>query len=88
MYIKQEKNIAWRVIEGKAYLVNTKTSYLHSLDEVGTSAWRHISGGTEFEKLLDKLAGEFEVKRTILHKDITEFIEELETKGLIEVCGG
>lgn len=85
MLIKQSKNLAWRIIDGKTYIVNAKTSYLHSLDEVGTVIWRLIFKKAEFEELLNKLLAEYDADKNILRSDLIEFIEELRIKGLIEV---
>jgi len=89
VHIKQAKNIAWRIIEGNAYIVNTQASCLHSLDETGTAVWRGIAGrNIEFEKLLDKIHGEFEVDKETLRADLVEFVGELKDKGLVEVLDG
>jgi len=40
--IVKASHLAARVIEGRAFIINTKTSTLHELDEVGTFIWKLI----------------------------------------------
>ena len=40
--IVKTNHLAARVIEGKAFIINTKSSTLHELDETGTFIWKLI----------------------------------------------
>ncbi|MDI6642251.1 MAG: PqqD family protein [Elusimicrobiota bacterium] len=83
MRIAHSKNIAYRVIGGKAFIVDTKNSYLHSLNELGTEIWKLLSKPIEFEDLINNLLNEYDVDRNTLQADLTEFIEELKKKNLL-----
>ncbi|OGS23081.1 MAG: hypothetical protein A2252_08145 [Elusimicrobia bacterium RIFOXYA2_FULL_39_19] len=85
MLISHSKNIAWRVIDGKAYIVNTGTSCLHSLDEVGAFIWQKLHKKCSAAKLVDLLLKEYDVEKTVAADDVTGFISELKEKGLIEI---
>ena len=41
-YFIKTENLASRVIEGQAFIINTKTSMLHELDATGTFIWNLI----------------------------------------------
>lgn len=80
--VKKAGHLAWRTIEGKAYIVNTRTSTLHELDEVGSFIWVRIDSSPE--RIVDELLGEYDVTRAEAQKDLDEFLDALAEKGLIE----
>ncbi|MFN3966405.1 MAG: PqqD family protein [Endomicrobiia bacterium] len=80
-----EKNIAWRIIDGTACIVTVKDSRLHILNEIGTRIWQVIEKGIEFEDLIEKILQEYEVGPEKLKQDIKEFLDELNSKGLIKI---
>ncbi len=77
-------NIAWRVIEGQAFIINTKTSTLHELDETGTFIWKLIEKGSSIEETAKELSERFDVSTGQAVKDIRDFITELEKKGILK----
>ena len=76
-------DIAWRVIEGQAFIINTKTSTLHELDETGTFIWKLIEKGASAEGAAAELAANFNVTLDTASKDTEEFLSELEKKGIL-----
>ncbi|MEW6041043.1 MAG: PqqD family protein [Elusimicrobiota bacterium] len=82
--LSPDKKLAWRIIEGKAYILNPEKSELHCLNGVATSAWEYISKGLEFEELCEKIYQEYDVKREVLVRDLTELLQELRKKSLIK----
>jgi hypothetical protein len=40
--IVKSPHLAWRIVSGQAFVINTKTSMLHELDEVATFIWKAI----------------------------------------------
>ena len=82
--IVKTNNIAARVIEGKAFIINTKTSMLHELDDIGTFIWKHIEKKHSLEEIVNSLTTEFEVTVNQAECDLEEFLSELNKKGLIE----
>jgi len=76
-------NIACRIIEGQAFIINTKTSTLHELDETATFIWRLVEKGRGHEDIARSLSEEFDVSREQASKDTADFLRELEKKGIL-----
>jgi hypothetical protein len=75
--------IAWRVIEGQAFIINTKESTLHELDETGTLLWKVIEKGGSVEEAARELCGRYEVSMERALSDAREFVSALEKKGIL-----
>jgi len=85
MLIEKNKNLAFRKIEGKLYIIDPKKSYLHCLDEIGTKIWELISKKISYVKLLNKLISIYDIDELTLKKDLSEFLMELKNKNLINI---
>ncbi|MCB4790943.1 MAG: PqqD family protein [Elusimicrobia bacterium] len=84
MVIKISPHIAYRTIENKAYIINTQTSTLHELDEIGTFLWELLCKAGSAEILSRKLFDTYDiVSYEQAQKDVADFIDELSSKGLI-----
>lgn len=83
--ITKTNNTASRVIEGKAFIINTKTSTLHELDETGTFIWKQIEKKRNSEEIISSLTAEFEVTGKQAEADLNEFLDELNKKGVIDI---
>lgn len=83
MSIIKAGDLAARVIEGQAFIINTKTSVLHELDETGTFIWKLIERKKSRQDIVSALVSEFEVSEQQAGLDLDEFLNELEQKGLI-----
>lgn len=77
-------NVACRIIEGQAFIVNTQTSTLHELDETGTFIWKLIEKGKNIDEVAEALSESFDVTRQNAGKDAEEFISELKKKGILQ----
>jgi myo-inositol-1-phosphate synthase len=85
MEIKKTKHIAYRTIKGQAYIINTKTSTLHELDETGTFLWELIDKCRSQEILTKKLFDNYAVDSLEqAETDVKSFIYDLLRKGLVE----
>jgi hypothetical protein len=78
------KDIAHRIIEGQAYIINSKTSTLHELDETGTFIWKLLEKGKAPREIAESLAANYDVSAEQALKDTKEFLSELEAKGVLE----
>ncbi len=80
---RQNPDIAARVIEGTAYLMDPTAGELHSLSEVGTRIYDLLDGQRTVAAIVDQLESEYEADRGTLESDALAFLEELESKGLV-----
>jgi Coenzyme PQQ synthesis protein D (PqqD) len=82
--IIKTNHLAARIIEGKAFIINTKNSTLHELDETGTFIWKLIEKKKSLEEMTSLITSEFDVTSTQAENDLHEFLEALKQKGIIE----
>lgn len=81
----KQKKLAYRVIEGEAFIVDAVNETLHNLNETGTRIWQLLEKGKTFDEIVEIICNEFEVSRKEVEKDIKDFLKELEAKKLIEI---
>ena len=81
--LEHSKISAWRIIEGRAFVINTKDSTLHELDGTGTFIWKTLEKGAGIPSIVNKLCVEYDVTREAAQKDVSEFVAALIKKGLI-----
>lgn len=84
MKYKINPKLAFRKISNEFFIVDTESSYLHRLNEVGSLIWECLVCGMEEKKIIDKIVEEFEVDYNTAKRDFESFIEELKEKKLVE----
>lgn len=81
---KRDRDIAWRVVEEEALIVNPKDSLIYPLNKVATRIWELADGGKTVAEIIHEIKNEFDgIPQTIEH-DVTDFIGNLIDKGLLE----
>lgn len=81
-FIKLE-HLAYRTIDGKAYIVNSKDSMLHELNGAGTFIWSLLDAPRSENEITSELTEEFAVSEREARKDAAEFLAILKSKKLI-----
>lgn len=83
----------WRICErvhtaqdDESLLLLSPDGTYFGLDSIGAAVWRGIQTG-RLGQTLDELAARYGVARSILERDISTLLEELEQAGLIERAG-
>lgn len=84
MKYKIKPNLAYRKIFGEIYIVDSKNSYLHKINEVGSFIFEKIKEGLKEEEIVHKLIKVYDVDIETARKDFKDFCDELISKGLIE----
>ncbi len=83
--ISVPKHVLVRVFQNESVLLNLDSEYYHGLDDVGTHMWQVVTQSKTLQDAYDLLLSEFEVDAATLKKDLTDFIERLVQRGLLEV---
>lgn len=78
----QNKDVAWREVDGKAVLVNPTTAETKVLNAVGTLTWRLLEEPRTLDELAAAIETEFRVSRHKARLDADEFLQLLLSKGL------
>jgi hypothetical protein len=83
--ISVPKHVLVRVFQNESVLLNLESEYYHGLDDVGTQMWQAVTQSKTLQEAYDLLLSQYEVDAATLKKDLTDFIERLVQRGLLEV---
>lgn len=75
--------IAWRVIDEEAVVVNPRSGIAYPFNPVATRCWELADGSRSIEKIIETIAKEFEAPKSQIAADVGMFFDELEIKGLV-----
>jgi hypothetical protein len=72
--------------DGSAVLLHLQTKYYFSLNETGSFLWKLIEreAGATQEEMIEELCAEFDVSAERAHNDVSDFIADLKTQGLVK----
>jgi hypothetical protein len=79
------ENIMFRELEGESVILDLDSESYFGLDLVGTRIWQLLVDGDSIQAAYDLLLEEFDVDAATLRADLEELLDELATKGLIEI---
>ena len=65
-------------------LLDMQTGDYLGLDPVASSIWGHLQTPQTVSSLLSKLMQEFDVEEAVCHSDTLEFLERIDSLGLIQ----
>ncbi|MEK6645834.1 MAG: PqqD family protein [Candidatus Firestonebacteria bacterium] len=83
--IGQHKNAIGRIIEGNAFIVLPEKNVLCKIDETGTFIWQQLNIPKTIEELKMAVCENFVVDEKTAYKDLTDFIELLLDKEILEI---
>jgi Coenzyme PQQ synthesis protein D (PqqD) len=78
-------NVIFERLEGEAVLLQLEGGIYYKLNGSGSRIWTLIQEHGDVDKVLDSLAGEYEVDPAVARRDVDRIVEELEGRGLIVV---
>ena len=84
-YPRQNPDTPTRTIEGEAVVITPDDSQLHNLNQTATLIWERANGTQSLEEIFKEMLSTYEVEENELRTDILEFIEESQSKGMLEL---
>jgi hypothetical protein len=72
-------------VDNEAALLNLKTGVYYGLDPMGAYIWRLLAAPIEVRMLQKKIVSEFAADADVVAKDITDFLTEMLSAGLVDV---
>ena len=72
-----------RTIDGRAVILHAETGTYFSLNPLGSRIWELLARGRTQASLCEELLAEFEVAPEVLERDVSSFLHELESAGLL-----
>ena len=75
-------------LAGESVILNLNSECYFGLDEMGTNMWTALTKAESIQAAYDSLLAEYDVSPDQLKQDLTELLDKLIDKGLLEVAGG
>ncbi len=82
-WVVKSNKTAYRLINGEAIILTPEDSMLHSLEGVAARIWELIDKKVKIDWVVSKICEEYEVENETAEKEIVQFLEELQNKGLV-----
>lgn len=76
---------ASRIIDGEAVIVIPDKSEVKVLNLVGSRIWDLCDGNRTICKIVDIIYNEFEGKRSNIERDVLNFVDDLEKRGMLAI---
>ena len=86
--IKIAEDVVFQELDGEAVLLNMRTGIYFGLNPMGTRIWQLLSEHGEVKTVTTMLLDEYNVSEDQLRNHLSDFIEQLQSKGLVEVREG
>lgn len=78
------EEVAAKVIDGEAILINLATGVYYSMDKVGALAWEMIAGGYTLEQIVSTVVRRYEVSLDQATADVHRLADELAQENLVK----
>ena len=72
-------------IEDEAALLNLDTGVYYGLDPMGAYIWRLLASPILVRTLQQQIVREFDANADVVEKDVTDFLNEMLSAGLLEL---
>lgn len=82
--LRLRSDVRFRVVDQEAVVVRQSAAEVLVLNEVGARILGLADGAAPVASWIDTLAGELDVDRATLERDVLEFAAELSEAGLLE----
>lgn len=81
-------NVMFRELEGESVILDLNSESYFGLDLVGTRMWQAVTEADSIQAAFDILVEEYDVEADTLRADLSELLDTLLARGLIEVADG
>jgi hypothetical protein len=69
-------------LDNETVLLNIETGLYFGLNELGSTIWSMLEAGEQQDAILERLMEIYDVERDCLQRDMQDFFDLLETRGL------
>ncbi len=80
-----EQEVAAKVIDGEAILINLSSGIYYSLDGVGAFIWERIAQGYSLEEIVAGISARYDVSAELAKADVQKLATELQQENLVAV---
>lgn len=82
--LRKPTTIVTRAVGSELVLLDLAKGTYFTLDEVGSTVWRHLESGLSLDAIAEAICAEYEVERHIVEADLERLVNELRAAGLLE----
>lgn len=86
--IANEQDVAAKVTDGEAVLINLASGLYYSMDEVGGFIWSMIVHGSSVDQVVDAVAARYSVSPARARGDVRQLVRQLLDEKLIAFSMG
>jgi hypothetical protein len=81
--MKPAPNVRANVTTDGVILLDIDSGSIFSANAIGARIWERLLDGQSELAIVDALAEEFQTPRTVIERDVHEFVDSLRTRALI-----
>ncbi len=79
----REEEVASKVIDGEAIIINLANGVYYSMDKAGALVWDLIQTGHTLEEVVVAVTGRYDVARQQAESNVLELVQELVQENLV-----
>ena len=79
----REEEVASKVIDGEAIIINLANGVYYSMDKVGALVWDLLQSGYTLEEVIVAVTGHYDVLREQAESNVRELVQELVQENLV-----
>ena len=79
----REEEVASKVIDGEAIIINLANGVYYSMDKVGALVWDRLQLGHTLDNVITAVTGAYDVPRDQAESNVRELVEELVQENLV-----
>ena len=82
-FLPRNEEVAAKVIDGEAIIINLANGVYYSMDKVGAFVWDLLQAGHTLENVIAAVAGHYDVSRDQAASNVQELVQELVQENLV-----
>jgi len=82
-YRPRDEEVASKVIDGEAIIINLGNGIYYSMDKVGALIWDLLQSGCMLEEIIRAVTGEYDVSREQAESNVCQLVQELIQENLV-----
>jgi coenzyme PQQ synthesis protein D (PqqD) len=79
----REEEVASKVIDGEAIIINLANGVYYSMDKVGALVWDLLQGGHTLEEVISVVTNRYDVAREQAETNVRDLVQELVQENLV-----
>jgi hypothetical protein len=82
----RDEEVAAKVIDGEAIIINLANGIYYSMDKVGGFIWDMVQSGHSLEEIIQGVTERYDVAREKVESDVLELVEEMLRENLVAIA--